>query len=94
MKKYSKLTLEQKQRKYQETKKFRELHPEQNLARMRVYVAKRNGTLIQLPCEECGSKKTETHHEDYSKPLDVIWLCKKHHIVYDTERRIRLLLNK
>lgn len=30
-------------------------------------------------CKECGEKKTQAHHPDYSKPLDIIWLCKKHH---------------
>jgi hypothetical protein len=26
----------------------------------------------------CG-KKGEAHHPDYSKPLEVIWLCRPHH---------------
>ncbi len=30
-------------------------------------------------CSDCGETKVEAHHEDYSKPLDVEWLCKKHH---------------
>lgn len=37
--------------------------------------AVRSGKLIRQPCERCGDKKTEAHHEDYDKPLDVIWLC-------------------
>jgi hypothetical protein len=37
------------------------------------------GKLIRQPCEVCGSKKVEAHHDDYTKPLDVRWLCKKHH---------------
>lgn len=31
------------------------------------------------PCEVCGDKKTHRHHPDYSKPLEVVFLCRKHH---------------
>lgn len=37
------------------------------------------GTITQKPCEICGKEKSEGHHEDYSKPLDLIWFCKRHH---------------
>lgn len=40
----------------------------------------RDGRLIPQPCVKCGVKITEAHHEDYSKPLEVIWLCRKHHL--------------
>jgi len=31
-------------------------------------------------CSECYSTKyVEAHHEDYSKPLEVVWLCKSCH---------------
>lgn len=39
----------------------------------------RRGDLKKLSCEVCGSAKSQGHHEDYSKPLDVIWLCTRHH---------------
>ena len=40
-----------------------------------------SGKLIRpTSCEECGSAgKIDAHHEDYSKPLEVNWLCKKCH---------------
>jgi transposase-like protein len=44
-----------------------------------VGAAVRRGELIRQPCEVCGDKKSDAHHEDYSKPLDVRWLCRKHH---------------
>lgn len=37
------------------------------------------GRLRRLPCEMCGAFKTEAHHEDYRRPLDVQWLCRQHH---------------
>ena len=37
------------------------------------------GTLIPLPCEVCRTTKVQAHHHDYSKPLEVRWLCRAHH---------------
>lgn len=37
------------------------------------------GVLTRGLCEVCGSKKVQAHHDDYSKPLSVRWLCPVHH---------------
>ena len=40
-------------------------------------------TFEKHPCIVCGDgKKVEAHHSDYSKPLDVDWLCSKHHALW------------
>lgn len=40
----------------------------------------RDGRLLRRPCAKCGSvENIEAHHEDYTKPLEVVWLCKQHH---------------
>jgi hypothetical protein len=58
-----------------------------NIARARVRTAVRNGTLIPESCK-CGALKTEAHHPDYTKPLEVVWLCsachKAEHVRLDT----------
>lgn len=41
--------------------------------------AVRTGKVKKLPCEVCGNKNSQGHHPDYSKPLEVLWLCDKHH---------------
>jgi len=42
--------------------------------------AVRDGRLTRQPCEVCGRTETvEAHHDDYTKPLDVRWLCRPHH---------------
>ena len=54
-------------------------YPEKYQCRYELNNAVRSGKIIRQQCEICGRKKTHGHHEDYTKPLDVIWLCQKHH---------------
>ena len=60
-------------------------HAAKLLARRQLrYSVARGGTIRPTQCSQCGSpKQIEAHHEDYSKPLDVMWLCqlchKAHH---------------
>lgn len=41
--------------------------------------AVKSGALVRQPCERCGSPDTEAHHDDYTKPLEVMWLCDPDH---------------
>ena len=52
----------------------------QRAAHHQVEYALANGSLLREPCEVCGAEKVDAHHDDYSKPLSVRWLCRKHHL--------------
>jgi len=56
-------------------------HPDRRKASHAVGNAVRDGRLIPWPTcavPECDSKP-QAHHPDYSRPLDVVWLCPPHH---------------
>lgn len=52
---------------------------EKALAHRRVEKAILTGRLEKQLCERCGADRVEAHHDDYSRPLDVMWLCSMHH---------------
>lgn len=42
--------------------------------------ALRSGRIERQPCCMCGTtEKIHAHHDDYMKPLEVMWLCVVHH---------------
>ena len=68
-------------RKPETIKAWRKRNPEKARAHGFVARALRNGSLTREVCEACGSANTHAHHADYSKPLEVRWLCPQHHMI-------------
>ena len=61
-------------------RKRRSENPMKYRANTKLGNAKRSEEIVQGECEICGAPNTEGHHDDYEKPLDVRWLCRKHHL--------------
>ncbi len=59
----------------------------QQRAHQQVAQAISTGKLIRGRCEVCSSEKAEAHHDDYKKPLDVRWLCRRHHKMLHGQRK-------
>lgn len=62
-------------------------NPEKARAQMQANEAIKAGKLIRQCCSKCGRPdKVHGHHDDYSKPLDVRWLCaachRRYHVAY------------
>lgn len=79
-----------KQRKYASTEKGKNIirnaiyksikkYSEKQNTRYKVRDALKSGKLIKSThCEVCGveNHKLDAHHEDYEKPLEVVWCCR------------------
>lgn len=67
--------------------KYAKNSPEKVAAHVMVSRAISKGDLLRQPCQVCGATEfVHAHHEDYSKPLDVIWLCARHHTLTHSRR--------
>lgn len=55
-------------------KKYRKKHNARKMLNHYIKLGK-----IQKEACYCGETKVDGHHTDYTKPLEVIWLCRKHH---------------
>ena len=62
--------------KYSVLKKY----PERETAHQHVRAALKSGALSKEACSVCGDLQTEAHHNNYTKTLSVVWLCKAHHL--------------
>lgn len=64
-------------------------------ARWAVAYAIKTGRLVRGPCEKRGaggcSGPVEAHHDDYDKPLEVRWMCKRHHAKADGRKMARFV---
>ena len=72
----------------EDIRKQRARHPEWARAHRAVSKAKIRKGLKPLPCEICGTTEhIHAHHDDYSKPLEIRWLCALHHKQVHKEMR-------
>jgi len=73
---------------------YRQRNREKTIAQNRLNHAISKGRIARQPCEVCGTdQKVHAHHHDYSKPLDVHWLCyvchKAAHPVTDEDKCVK-----
>jgi hypothetical protein len=76
---YRQWFLKNKKRLYALDKERRKGCPGKLKCRGAVAKALRKGLLVKQPCEVCGNTRSQAHHDDYRKPLNVRWLCSAHH---------------
>ena len=64
---------------------YKDLSPEQKeraKCRAQTKQAINRGSIEVYACQVCDDFKVEAHHPDYTKYREVIWLCRKHHLLH------------
>jgi hypothetical protein len=73
-------------------KKYYKNNPEMLKLRKKVWYCRKTGKIKPGECSICGTiNDIQGHHEDYLKPLDIIWLCRKHHQELHNKSRAKCL---
>lgn len=58
---------------------YKKDNPDKVFATKEINKAIDRGDITRQPCEICGDHKTDAHHDDYNYPMQVRWLCRRHH---------------
>ena len=69
------------------TAEWRLRNPEKYQAHIILNNAKNSGKISPMSCAHCDNPKTDAHHHDYSRPLDVTWLCHRCHAQRHVDER-------
>lgn len=66
------------------TKPYKQANPDKVLAQNKLGRAVRSGKVVRPEfCDSCFREcRPDAHHDDYSRPLSVQWLCRKCHIAH------------
>lgn len=74
------------------TRRWRRKNPEKAIAHQLLNRAVAEGRITREPCQECGSTtQVHGHHNDYGKPLEVEWLCRRCHT---NRHRVKQLISR
>lgn len=79
-----------RERKADRVAEYRATNPDKYAAHRAVQNALRTGRIFKpSACVHCAATCIlEAHHPDYSKPLEVLWLCRScHRAVHNAERK-------
>lgn len=81
---------------YHNEQKWARNNPIKVLAQQKLRKAVMLGKIKKFWCEVCHSTEVVAHHDDYSKPLKVRWLCKIHHrqIHYGNNKGLKVIKRK
>jgi hypothetical protein len=72
---------------HRSNERWKNHHPKAAKAHRILHAAIKRGDIQRGPCSECGKPGAHGHHDDYSKPLAVTWLCLHcHHELHRLER--------
>jgi len=74
-----KCSLDKTKRHNKQKKKWADNNPEKRKAHNALTNAIRDGKIKRGKCHSCGSQNAQAHHNDYSRPFDVVWECSKCH---------------
>lgn len=61
------------------TRARRARNPLKYAAQKAITAGLKAGRILREPCLFCDATRVEAHHHDYTLPLEVTWLCRKHH---------------
>lgn len=84
---YSRMPEATKQKFRDRANRWAARYPERTMAHRIVSRAIKAGYLEREACEKCGNGRADAHHEDYAKPLDVVWLCRSCHATLHRARK-------
>ncbi len=68
--------------------RWQSFHPQAVATHRAFRAAVKRGEIMRQPCELCGDPRSHGHHDDYSKPLEVSWLCQLCHIEHHRLERL------
>lgn len=71
------------------TKNWTKKNPHKRRAQKMIEWRIKTNQMERGACAVCGSLDSVAHHSDYSKPLDVAWLCGQHHRERHLEERYK-----